>query len=889
MQVHSWNSPYGIIARVQRSLCSVFGAFPLVPIKRGRKEQDAEANQAENCVDASSFRMNFITSFQAERLLSQIRGQADPNSSQARKALEKLGNLGAGAIPRILDTMQSADRRQRDSLGKLLTRLLSDRTLLIVARGLASDDPKTVKSTTQALTGSKNYNVNQLVTMLGEDDYSKPAIVEILSAHKERLNISRLFGQLNFLEPNEKAAVFRLIGEIATEEALPELLPRLGGRDALIKTHLIDVVSRFDRPDVHQALEQQLGDSNKLVRQAALAGVSRMNGAISVEAVCALLLDNDLDVMNKAVEVVISMNRPDTVKYLLPALKSENEFSRRSAVEVLNEIGSTESVKDLLEAVADDDWWVRSRASDALARIGGDRVRDAVLELITDKNEDIRRAAIEIIVTCADKSAVDKLMHATRDPDWWVSERAADALASIGDTRAIPALLAMLERNDRSLPVAISALGKLGDTSVIKTLLPFIRRKEKEVSIAAIDAVTQLSDDRLAEGVKGFLRKSVGQNTDATIVQAAERAIQALDGKLNNDRADSGSLSMSNAGRSGSTTSSTKKQADASTASEFVDSTSQTLLGTGPNIGDTEEVEPPTNDPNMLDITTLEHGDIIEGRYKYIEKIGKGAFGTVLLVEDTVVEERLILKFLNPNVASDEEMMKRFVHELRYSRRITHKNVIRIYDFLYIGGGYAISMEYFPSHTLGAEIAKQRPMPVEKAVNYALDVCVGMQIAHLQGIVHRDLKPANILINDDGLLKIVDFGVAAAAKSGDTQLTKTGYVIGSPKYMAPEQILGKKVDVRADIYSLGIILYEMLLGTPPYSRGDHMSVMYQHVQGKAPALSEADKNISQEISNVVLKAMSVDKSKRFDTMVEFQDALTEAAQVTAGLDRDGKN
>ena len=97
------------------------------------------------------------------------------------------------------------------------------------------------------------------------------------------------------------------------------------------------------------------------------------------------------------------------------------------------------------------------------------------------------------------------------------------------------------------------------------------------------------------------------------------------------------------------------------------------------------------------------------------------------------------------------------------------------------------------------------------------------------------MKPANILINDTGLLKIVDFGVAAAAKSGDTQFTKTGYVIGSPKYMAPEQILGKKVDERADIYSLGVIMYEMLAGNPPYSRGDHMSVMYQHVQGKAQA------------------------------------------------------
>jgi serine/threonine-protein kinase len=246
-----------------------------------------------------------------------------------------------------------------------------------------------------------------------------------------------------------------------------------------------------------------------------------------------------------------------------------------------------------------------------------------------------------------------------------------------------------------------------------------------------------------------------------------------------------------------------------------------------------------------------------------------------------VVEERLILKFLNPNVASDEEMMKRFVHELRYSRRITHKNVIRIYDFLYVGGGYAISMEYFPSHTLGTEIANEKPMPQRKAIGYAIDICTGMQIAHQQGIIHRDLKPANILINEEGLLKIVDFGVAAAAKSGDTQLTKTGYVIGSPKYMAPEQILGKKVDERADIYSLGVILYEMLAGTPPYSRGDHMAVMYQHVQGKAVPLHELNPKIPASIVAVVNKAMMVDKTKRYGSMEEFHTALESAKSEAA--------
>jgi serine/threonine-protein kinase len=164
-------------------------------------------------------------------------------------------------------------------------------------------------------------------------------------------------------------------------------------------------------------------------------------------------------------------------------------------------------------------------------------------------------------------------------------------------------------------------------------------------------------------------------------------------------------------------------------------------------------------------------------------------------------------------------------------------------------------------------------MELKRALGFGCDIATGMAVAHQVGIVHRDLKPANVLINQEGLLKIVDFGVAAAQREGDTQLTKTGYVIGSPKYMAPEQILGKKVDERADIYALGIILYEMVTGVPPYARGDHMSVMYQHVQGRARPPREVNPALPQELAEAVLKAMAVDKAKRFQSMDELRGVL----------------
>ena len=437
----------------------------------------------------------------------------------------------------------------------------------------------------------------------------------------------------------------------------------------------------------------------------------------------------------------------------------------------------------------------------------------------------------------------------------------------------------MMSKNNRSLPVAIAAAGKLGDHKILDKLLPYLQRPEKEVRVAAIGAVAQLAGEQQAEAVRGPLQQSA-QGADETVQRAVTKALQKLDGKLS----PSGRFMGSTGGTVITATPPSMQGSQARTMQTravaplppSATSTARTLLVEG---AEDAVAEPPVADAPSFDLSAVQPGDMIEGRYKYIQKIGKGAFGTVVLVEDTVVEERLILKFLNANVSSDEEMLKRFVHELRYSRRITHKNVIRIYDFLYVGGAYAISMEYFPSHTLGAEIANEKPMPPKKAVAYGTDICIGMSVAHQQGIIHRDLKPANILINDTGLLKIVDFGVAAAAKSGDTQLTKTGYVIGSPKYMAPEQILGKKVDERADIYSLGVIMYEMLAGNPPYSRGDHMSVMYQHVQGKAQPLNEANPNVPRELADVVTKTMQVDKLKRYASMEELRLALETSASA----------
>ncbi|HEU5135447.1 MAG TPA: HEAT repeat domain-containing protein [Steroidobacteraceae bacterium] len=849
--------------------------------------------------------MSFFTNIRADRFITELKTATDVAAPATQKAIAKLRELGPGAIEPVTAALADADKIATVAYIEVLTGLVNQKTFPKFIESMVTGSPRVVAGVAWALSSSRAYPPTMLLEALSTEGIAKSALLDVITAHRSRLSVREILAAAYKQEANEKAALFRILGELATDNDLPELVGRLNGKDPVARLHIINILSRFPRPEVQRALQQQLKDTNKLVRAATLGALAKMDGPIEIEQVCALLRDPEIDVQNKAIDVVIRANDPETIKYLIPVLKDENEYARRAAVEVLNEIGDAKAVKDLLNAVADDDWWVRSRAADALGKIGGPKVVEAVLQLVGDQDEDIRRAAVEILNQTKDDRAVGHLIEATKDNDWWVSERAVDALAEIGSKRAVPRLVEMLGTTPpKSLPVVVRALGRLGDYKIVDAVLPMLSREEKDIRMEAITSLAKLADERRLEQIRVQIQAQ-SSSPEQTVAQVALRALSDLDSRFSH----SGTRLSSTQNRSPVDSPASDRKGSATQASSTPAMSSAPSVPQGgrarvdapPPPPAAPPVRPPVHaptsqqartqlmseqevqravkeaekmaGPQKLDIQTLKPGDIIEGRYKYVERIGKGAFGTVLLMEDTVVDERLILKFLNPNVAEDEEIMKRFVHELRYSRKITHHNVIRIYDFLFIQGNYAISMEYFPSHTLGSEVVGEKPMPLARALNFGIDICTGMEVAHAQGIVHRDLKPANVLINNEGLLKIVDFGVAAAQREGDTQLTKTGYVIGSPKYMAPEQILGKKVDQRADVYALGVILYEIMTGVPPYARGDHMSVMYQHVQGKARPPREINPGLPPGLPEVIMQAMSVDKDKRYQTMPELRAAL----------------
>jgi eukaryotic-like serine/threonine-protein kinase len=797
--------------------------------------------------------VSLLRDFRAERLIARLmdaRNQAIGGEERAQLVV-RLRRLGDTGIRKLVQALGQAGRDEAGRIGDLLGRLLDNETLPVFAEALTDPNGLVVARVAQILATRSGFDPNRLVDGLANPQVARAALLDVLAAHKARLDVGALLRHAYTLEATERNALFRLIAEVADESVIPELLSRVSGKDAVVRQHLVRILSRFRRPDVVAALKRLLADPDRGVRQAALEGLSAHDDELDVRDLCGLLRDPDMKVQEKAIEAIVRLNDPDTVAHLSPLLHDESEHVRRAAVEVLNSIGTSRAIKDLLKSVKDADWWVRARSADALARIGGPRVVQAVVDLIRDEDEFIRRSAIEILNSTRDERSLSGLIDALEDSDWWVRERAVDALSNIGNKAAVPALLRMLKRDEEAAHVVLRALAKLGDDRVIHAVLEQLRRPEMPVQMEALRTLGALAgSENAAQICEAILRYT--ENASPEIREAAEEVRDRLQAKYS---------TAASLGRGRPV----PEAVDDTVALSMLQSPDGT--GAGRALSSASRAAP------ALDVGTLALGDMLGERYRFVRRVGRGAFGTVLLVEDVVIAETLILKVLHPHMAADGEMIRRFVQEMRLSRKITHENVIRIYDFLNIRGLMAISMEYFPSETLAVALENRRPLAQDTALRYGGDIASGMAAAHETGVVHRDLKPGNVLINSRGLVKIVDFGVAAARAAGDQQLTRTGILIGTPKYMAPEQVLGKVVDARSDIYSLGVLMYEMLAGTLPYAGEDQMAVMYQHVQGNARPVREVNPDVPPALAAVVARMMALSPGDRYQTMDEVRQAL----------------
>ena len=268
---------------------------------------------------------------------------------------------------------------------------------------------------------------------------------------------------------------------------------------------------------------------------------------------------------------------------------------------------------------------------------------------------------------------------------------------------------------------------------------------------------------------------------------------------------------------------------------------------------------------------SIKPGSLLGNRYEIIDILGEGGMGAVYKARDRELDRMVALKVIRPELAGRPEILQRFKQELILARKVTHRNVIRIFDLGEADGIKFITMEFIEGRDLKSVLAQEGKLPPDRAIEIIQQVCLALDAAHDEGVVHRDLKPQNIMVDQQGRASVMDFGIARSLEFGG--MTQTGGLLGTPEYMSPEQVRGEHVDARSDLFTLGIIFQEILTGTPPYQAETAMASMFKRTKERAVSVRQLDPAVPPYLSDIVAKCLEIEPQERFQTAREICDAL----------------
>lgn len=777
----------------------------------------------------------------------------DLNSDHAKDCMQKLIDGGEDSVEKILEAIPTASEKHQKSLRYICDEILKTSSIDVFLDEMENDHTNVRAEVRNVLSESQSINSTSLLNKLSDPNASISQILDVIEFQKEHLKPEQVITQALKISGKESARLFKLANELAFKfdiEAFEMQPSKVDSPDK--KLHMLEFLALVKHEKSAQIVSQFLDDGNHMIKIAALNSLRSINKKFDVAP-----LLNKLSTMKEAEQklampLILSLADDQLVGRLAPLLINKEEKIQKLAAELVVKKSTTDCFRRLLIGIEKLDDWGKEAAINLLISTSNGQLTKVVKPLVKDGNEFIRNEAAKFVVDEElETGSFQDMTHAALSDDWQVREKAIKLLGESKQKSSLKILAkAFEERPDSALNI-LKAVGLLRYSKGLEIAFKGLAFREVAIQRESLKTIRLLANERHAQSIQDVLLKKITK-LDKVVKDTAEEVITEIN------------------------------QAFRLTA---LPTNLKALLEFDPNSSSESTQNISTQGTQQLDVSEVIEAqkamfnldELVEGvewadRYLIKKEIGRGAMGRVLLANDTMIDETIIIKFMHPELTADEASRERFIRELKYARKISHPNVIRIHDFLYQRKVAAISMEYFDSIGLDDEVKKGKIYEEREGLVVLNQIAEGMDAAHQENVVHRDLKPSNILINSAGKVKVVDFGIASATAELDANLTKTGTIIGTPAYLSPERAKGMDADHRADIYALGIISFFMFTGELPY-KGEPMSLLFQHIEGKAEMVHVLNDKLSPKLSFLVKKMMAVNPDDRYQTMLEVKSAI----------------
>ena len=678
-------------------------------------------------------------------------------------------------------------------------------------------------------------DAGKLFKKLHEPNARPGDVIEELAEKKRYLRPEEIINNSLKLDSEYAPMLLQLVEDSEVPIDLSGLRFQLDKMDsAEFRIKLLHYFGSINEPKIPLIVARFLDDENKVVILEALKTLGR----IQIEFDASILLPYTVTMTGIEFEQVMSIidkqANADLVPHLSAYLTTKNEQLNDAFAEIVANRTDRANFQKFLQRLTIEDEAVQQGTIACLHKFANENLSKVAHQLSGHKDEFVREAAKSLVVNLIGDDNLGKIEEFALNDNAQVRERAIQSLSKSANKGALPILQKLALGWPEDAVLVLRAIRQLGFDEGVDVAFEILKGADANVQRSVLEFVESIASKKNADRVRDSLIVNLTEVTDELRDYATDMVSQITE-KFGLADVKIGSV-------------------------DIVDMTQ-------------EEASSTTGSNRVSPLDSLVPGAVWMDRYHIKKEIGRGAMGRVMLVEDDMVDELLVIKFMLPSLTVEKASKERFKREVKYARKVSHRNVIRVHDLLIKDGVCAISMEYFESHGLEMILKDGKAFEMRDGLKLLYQVSSGMAAAHERGVIHRDLKPSNILIDKEGLLKIVDFGIASAsASAAESTLTQTGSIIGSPAYLAPERAVGDEADERSDIYSLGIIAYYVLTGGLPYV-GKPMEVMAKHRQGGAIPVAKMNPEISTEVSELIEQMMAIDPKDRIPSMVAVRDAV----------------